>query len=85
MDWSYSTSRVFRQCPRKWFFQKVVSDGRSKDNFQREANYLKKLQSVWAWRGSLVDKVVSEYAVPRMNQKKVVDGNDLVSYALRIS
>jgi hypothetical protein len=82
VDWSYSASKMFLHCPRKWFYHEVVADGRNKDELQKEATYLKKLQSVYAWRGSLVDYVISSYAVPKLNKKELIDENALVQYAL---
>jgi hypothetical protein len=69
MRWSYSASRTFRQCQRQWYFKSVVSNGKAKDPQRRRAYLLSKLDSVSAWRGKIVDEVISKTIVPALNRK----------------
>jgi len=70
MKWSYSASRTFKQCQRQWYFKNIVASGTAKrDPFRRQAYLLSKLQSVSAWRGRIVDDVISKLIVPRLNRK----------------
>jgi CRISPR/Cas system-associated exonuclease Cas4 (RecB family) len=62
--WSYSGSRAFRRCQRQWFFQTKFGHHRAKDPLRKEAYLLSKLQSLDAWRGSLVDEVITKNIVP---------------------
>ena len=68
MHWSYSASRSFRRCQRQWFFKNVMASATAKDPSRRQAYLLGKLQSISAWRGSIVDKVISETLIPNLNR-----------------
>ena len=66
MMWSFSAHGMFRKCPRQWFYKKVYANWRAKDPGRREAHRLSKLVSIPAWRGKIVDKVISDMIVPRV-------------------
>lgn len=68
MRWSYSASRSFRQCQRQWYFKNIVASAKAKDPFRRRAYLLSKLQSVSAWRGRIVDDVISRTIIPSLNR-----------------
>jgi len=53
-----------------------------KDSLQHEAKSLKKLQSIYAWRGKLVDDVISYFAIPKLNKKEKLHEQILVEYGL---
>jgi hypothetical protein len=73
MVWSISESRTFRQCPRRWYFKNCVANAiAKKDPERREAYLLSKLQSISAWRGNLVDLVITETLVPALNSRRTV-------------
>jgi hypothetical protein len=72
MRWSYSASRIFRKCQRQWYFRNVVANGRAKDPFRRRAHLLSKLQTVSAWRGQIVDDIISKVIVPGVNRRSAV-------------
>lgn len=56
MIWSFSGSRMFQRCQRQWFIKQYVANANAKkDHQRREAYLLSTLQSLYAWRGSLVD------------------------------
>lgn len=68
MIWSFSNSVVFRKCQRQWYFKTHVANANAKKiPLQREAYLLSKLQSVAAWRGSIVDHVISRRVVPALS------------------
>lgn len=70
MKWSYSASRSFKQCQRQWYFKNIVASGTSKrDALRKQAYLLSKLQSVSAWRGKIVDDVISKTIIPCLNRK----------------
>jgi len=69
MRWSYSASRSFRQCQRQWFFKNVAAAARAKDPFRKRAYLLGKLQSISAWRGNIVDDVISNTIIPKVNRR----------------
>jgi hypothetical protein len=68
MRWSYSASRTFRQCQRQWFFKNIAASGKANDPIRRRAFLLSKLQSLSAWRGKVVDDVISTMLVPALNR-----------------
>jgi hypothetical protein len=68
MRWSYSASRSFRQCQRQWFFKNIVASARSNEPLRRRVYLLSKLQSMSAWRGKVVDDVISKTLVPGLNR-----------------
>lgn len=68
MRWSYSASRSFRQCQRQWFFKNIAANARAKDSFRKRAYLLGKLQSISAWRGSIVDDVLSKMLIPNLKR-----------------
>jgi len=69
MRWSYSASRSFKQCQKQWFFKNQVASAKSKDPFRRRVYMLSKLQSISAWRGKIVDSVISNLIIPGINRK----------------
>jgi hypothetical protein len=72
MRWSYSASRSFRQCQRQWYFKNIVASARANDPVRRRAYLLSKLQSVSAWRGRIVDDVISKMIIPGLNRRESI-------------
>ncbi len=83
MVWSYSGSRAFRRCQRQWFIKHHYANALAKkDPLRREAYLLSTLQSPYAWRGSLVDTVISKHVVPALLwSKRVPTAADLIREA----
>ncbi len=80
MIWSFSDSRTFKICQRKWYFKRQVANGNAKkDPLRREAYLLSKLQSIDAWRGLLVDKVISEQIIPNVRKVGSLDKSVILS------
>lgn len=67
MNWSFSSAKTFERCPRQWFFRQVVAHHAAKDPLRREAYLLTKIDSVWSWRGRLVDDMITERVVPGLS------------------
>jgi len=72
MRWSYSASRSFRQCQRQWFFKNIVASARANEPLRRRVYLLSKLQSVSAWRGRVVDDVISKTLIPTLNRRQSI-------------
>ncbi|MCI0456872.1 MAG: PD-(D/E)XK nuclease family protein [Gemmataceae bacterium] len=68
MIWSFSDSRTFAKCQRRWYYEAVVAYWTPKDPRRWEAYLLSKLQSVRAWRGQVVDSAISSTVVPGLNR-----------------
>jgi hypothetical protein len=81
MNWSYSMSRVFFQCPRKWYYRKVFADSHSTDFSRKEAFFLSELSNLRAWRGKLVDQVISRFIIPRTNVHDHLEKQEVLDYA----
>ena len=81
MRWSYSASRSFRQCQRQWFFKNIASNAKAKDPFRRQAYLLSKLQSISAWRGKIVDDVLSQTLIPNLNRGIRMNLRDIKRHA----
>jgi hypothetical protein len=70
MEWSYSGSKLFHSCQRRWYFHHIVANShpQAKNRIRREAYLLSQLQSIEAWRGSIVDTVIEKEIVRPLNQ-----------------
>ena len=67
MTWSYSSQRTFARCQRQWFYSNFAAQPRVKDPMRRRALYYGQLNTISAWRGRLVDTVISSYVVPSLS------------------
>lgn len=81
MVWSVSKGRVFNQCQRKWLYYEKVASATSNDPLRKEVYQLKQLQSVSAWRGSLVDTVIESTFVPKLRNNQVPERDEVFSFA----
>jgi len=81
MKWSFSTSRVFLECPRKWYYREVFADGDSQNTLRKEAFFLRQLSNLRAWRGKLVDQVISRLVIPILNRHEPLDQDGVLKYA----
>lgn len=81
MKWSFSASTTFRMCPRKWFYANSFASSLAKHPDRKEAYYLKQLQSISAWRGSLVDTVIGVTIVPELKKGRVPNEKKVMDYA----
>lgn len=84
MQWSFSTSRLFMKCQRQWYYKQFVAHHSAKDPIRREAYILSKLKTLYAWRGDLVDKVLSEILVPSLNRGNLLGADYLTQQADRL-
>lgn len=82
MIWSFSNSHLFRKCQRQWYFKTHVANANAKKiPLQREAYLLSKLQSIAAWRGSVVDHVISRRVVPALGNRWNISLAKTLEYA----
>lgn len=80
MIWSYSKYREFLKCQKKWYYSNVLASHNSRDSIRREAFILNQLRSIYAWRGSVVDEVIDNFIIPKLNNKKRVDLQETLKY-----
>jgi len=73
---------MFLQCPRKWYYSEIVASPTAKDSLRRESYLLKQLQSLYAWRGSLVDTVIEKLIVPGINSKNLPSEDDVIAFSM---
>jgi len=85
MIWSISGYKQFRKCARQWYYRNIVADGRVKnDSFRKEITILSKLQTIEAWRGGIVDDIISRLLVSAINKKIPIDKNYYLREAEKI-
>src|SRR4030067_1282509 len=84
MEWSISKSKMFMKCQRKWYYYTIVASPTSKDPFRRQAQQLKQLQSVYAWRGSVVDRVIQKFMVPEIRRHNLPSEDAVLNYASQL-
>jgi len=73
MTWSYSAQRTFARCQRQWYYSNFAAQPRVTDPMRRRALYYKQLNTINAWRGRLVDTVISAHVVPSLNDVEPLD------------
>lgn len=74
--------KLFQRCELQWYYKHIVADGRVKnDPFRKEVTILAKLDTIEAWRGKIVDDVVSRLLVNSINKKYPVDRTYLLKEA----
>jgi len=82
MTWSFTGSKVFDKCQIQWFYRNLVAEPRAKkDPLRREAYVLSCLQTISAWRGHLVDHVISSQIVPMLEKGKEPTISDVLIFA----
>jgi hypothetical protein len=64
-----------------WFFRQVVAHHAAKDPLRREAYLLGKLDSLWSWRGRLVDDLITHRVVPTLAVGRNPDLSALLAVA----
>lgn len=67
MIWSYSGQRSFARCQRQWLYGSFAASPKASDPLRRRAVYYGQLNTISAWRGRLVDTVISSYVVPSIS------------------
>jgi hypothetical protein len=81
MIWSYSAAKMFRQCQIQWFLKTKVANAKAKDPFRREVYLLSKLQSLWAWRGHVVDQLLGTEIMKALYYRHTIHLDDLLRKA----
>jgi len=81
IDWSISKSKLFTKCQRKWYYQTIVASPTSNDPLRKQAYQLKQLQSISAWRGSIVDRVIQHFIVPQIKRHTAPSEESVLEYA----
>jgi hypothetical protein len=78
--WSISTHRLYRLCPRKFYFNKVVASPTSTDEYRWKAQYLSKLQTLPMLAGDVVHKAIKKW-VDDLNNSKRLSKSDAITLA----
>jgi len=81
--WSISDSKTFRRCQRQWFYKKM-GNAIAADPLRHRLYLLSKLQSISAWRGQIVDSVISEAVIPAVAARRVVTLEQVKSRARQL-
>jgi len=84
MKWSITKSKMFSRCQRKWYYSEIMASHKSKDPLRREAYLLKQLQSVHAWRGTLVDRVIEKLIIPRIKSRNLPLEREVFEFSTKL-
>ncbi len=86
MEWSYSGSKSFYRCQRRWYFQEILANShpKAKDALRRETYLLSQLQSIEAWRGSVVDWVIKNQIIRSLSRLGRFSERRVLEYAKEI-
>ncbi|MEN4012457.1 MAG: PD-(D/E)XK nuclease family protein [Bellilinea sp.] len=84
MVWSFSSSRSFQKCQRQWYIKNFIANAKAKDQIRHEAYLLSKFQSLYAWRGTIVDQVISNSIIPAINSKHQLSPNQIIQIAKKL-
>ena len=84
MKWSIMKSKMFSRCQRKWYYYDLVAHPKAKNRTRREAYSLKQLQSIAAWKGSLVDTVIHNAITPKIVSHVLSDEKEVLDYAFKL-
>jgi hypothetical protein len=68
VKWSFSHRATFKRCQRQWYYKYILANAIAKDPLRHEAHRLSKLVGINAWKGKLVDEVISEVFVSSFNR-----------------
>jgi len=85
MIWSISSFKQFQRCNRKWFLDEKVGSRSNKDAFRREIYLLSQLESIEAWRGKIVDYAISEFVIPKIQKKQVINQSEVIEFAKKLT
>jgi hypothetical protein len=82
---SISGYRTFQKCQWQWYFITKAKSGNVKnDPYRREITMLSHLRTLAAWRGQLVDDVLSTEMVAAFTQKQQFSLDDALEVALSL-
>lgn len=82
---SISGIQQFERCQRQWCFDKRFASAQAKNHpLRREAYILSQFQSIAAWRGNLVDQVISSKVIPALLKGWMIRRELLLAHARSI-
>lgn len=85
LDWSFSTDRRMRRCPRQLFFANVAAWHNARDPLRREAFLLSQLKIPETWRGSVVHQAIQMLVVPYLQNNQAVAWDQVIRGALALA
>lgn len=85
LDWSFSTDRRMRRCPRQLFFADVAAWHNARDPLRREAFLLSQLKTPETWRGSVVHQAIQTLVVPHLQDNQPVVWDQVIRGALALA
>lgn len=85
MMWSFWGQKTFSACQQQWFFKnKFAHFNAKKMPLKREAFLLSQLETVYSWRGQLVDEVISNFIVPRLKTEWEMSETEILAHARQL-
>jgi hypothetical protein len=82
VKWSFSHRATFRRCQRQWYYRYLLANANAGDPLRQEAYRLSKLVAFSAWKGKLVDNIISEEVVPALNRGTLLPFDRIRAVAL---
>lgn len=80
MRWSFSASRSFARCPRRYYYGQIAAHHSSRrDPLRREAFLLNQRKSLSLWRGNLVHKAIEQLVVPAWKYRHRPNWEDVIA------
>lgn len=82
MFWSVSSAKAFRRCQRQWYYAHKLAHWKAKDPERRRAYRLSQLTTIQAWRGQIVDDVLSKTLIDSLKSRhSAASKHDLIGDA----
>ncbi|MBN1416499.1 MAG: PD-(D/E)XK nuclease family protein [Bacteroidales bacterium] len=85
MIWTISNFREFQKCTRKWFYSEKMASWSLKNPMRREVFLLSNLTSIEAWRGNIVDYIISNCIIPRILRKQQLIDEEVIKMANKLT
>jgi hypothetical protein len=84
MIWSVSSGKQFEKCARQWYYKNIAAHALVKNDPDRRAiTILSKVKSVDAWRGTIVDNIISKRLTYAINKKFTIKKDYFITEALK--
>lgn len=85
MTWSPSMHKTLNRCTRQWYFKHKAAHSLAKNDPERiEITRLSKLKTIQAWRGGIVDQIISELIIQRIRRKEDLSATKILLTARKV-
>ncbi|MCL4732918.1 PD-(D/E)XK nuclease family protein [Patescibacteria group bacterium] len=85
MKHSISAERMWQRCRRQYFFSEIMANANANDPKRKEAQFLRKVDSVDTWIGNLVHGVIEHHLVPALQNGFWPSENEVIYKAIDLA